>query len=263
VLIRPDELGAIRAGDVDLAFRRWDRPRLKVGTRMRTAIGLIEVTSVQAVPQRSLTVEQARRAGGPSLAALCRALAARSDRPIYRVGLRYAGADPRAALRADIPADTEIAWLKAWLDRLDHASTTGPWTRDTLRIIDDNPAVRAPDLAARLGRDTPSFKRDIRKLKERGLTESLDIGYRLSPRGAAVLDHGGPSRQRPAPAPGTPLPRIGAPATRALTTHGITRLEQLAEATETELAALHGVGPKALRILAESMAAAGLRYAAG
>jgi hypothetical protein len=262
VLIRPDELAAIRVGDVDLAFRRWDRPRLKVGTLMRTAIGLIEVTSVQAVPQRSLTAEQGRRAGAPSLAALRRALAARSDRQIYRVGLRYAGADPREVLRADIPDDAEIARLKAWLDRLDRASTTGPWTRDTLRIIDENPAVRAPDLAARLGRDTPSFKRDIRKLKERGLTESLDIGYRLSPHGAAVLDHGGLPRERPEPEPGTPLPRIGAPATRALTTHGITRLEQLAQASEAELAALHGVGPKALRILAEAMAVAGMRYAA-
>jgi len=257
VLIRPDELAAIRSGDVDLAFRRWDRPRLKVGTRMRTAIGLVEITSVEAVPQRSLTVEQARRAGAPSLAALRHALAARSDRPIYRVGLRYAGADPRAALRGDIPDEAEIARLTAWLDRLDSASTTGAWTRDTLRLIDENPAVRAPELAARLGRDTPSFKRDVRKLKERGLTESLDIGYRLSPRGAAVLDYCGPPRERPEPEPGTPLPRIGAPATRALHNRGITRLEQLAAVTEAELAALHGVGPKALRILAAAMATAG------
>jgi DNA-binding MarR family transcriptional regulator len=262
MLIRPDELAGIRAGEIDLAFRRWDRPRLKVGTRMRTGIGLVEVTSVDAVPQRALTAEQARRAGAPSLAALRQALAARPDRPIYRVGLRYAGADPRAALRDDVPDDAEIARLRDWLDRLDRSATTGAWTRDTLRIIDENPAVRAPELAAALGRDTPSFKRDVRKLKERGLTESLDIGYRLSRRGAAVLDHGGPARDRPEPEPGTPLPRIGAPASRALTAHGITRLEQLAGVTESELAALHGVGPQALRILSETMTAVGLQYAA-
>ena len=263
MLIRPDELAAIRAGEIDLAFRRWDRPRLKVGTRMRTAIGLVEVTSVEAVPQRALTAEQARRAGAPSLAALRQALAGRPDRTIYRVGLRYAGDDPRAALRDDVPDAAEIERLLGWLDRLDRSSTTGPWTRETLRLIDENPAVRAPDLAARLGRDTPSFKRDVRKLKERGLTESLDIGYRLSRRGAAVLDHGGPPRERPAPEPGTPLPRIGAPATRALTARGITRLEQLATVTEAEVAALHGVGAKALRIVGDAMAAAGLRYADG
>ncbi|GAA3349431.1 hypothetical protein GCM10020358_71550 [Amorphoplanes nipponensis] len=50
VQMRPAELAAIRAGDVDLAFRRWERPRLRVGTRMRTPVGLVEVTSVDRVP---------------------------------------------------------------------------------------------------------------------------------------------------------------------------------------------------------------------
>src|SRR5918994_1091576 len=44
VMIRPVELAGIKAGAVDLAFRRWDRPSVVVGTRMRTAVGLIEVT---------------------------------------------------------------------------------------------------------------------------------------------------------------------------------------------------------------------------
>ena len=56
-----------------------------------------------------------------------------------------------------------------------------------LALIADRPAVRAPDLAASLGRDTLTFKRDVRKLKELGLTESLEVGYRISPRGAALL----------------------------------------------------------------------------
>ncbi len=47
--------------------------------------------------------------------------------------------------------------------------------------------MRAPDLAASLGRDTQPFKRDVRKLKELGLTESLKVGYSLSPRGRAWL----------------------------------------------------------------------------
>jgi predicted transcriptional regulator len=47
--------------------------------------------------------------------------------------------------------------------------------------------VRAPELAATLGRETQPFKRDVRKLKELGLTESLRVGYRLSPRGRALL----------------------------------------------------------------------------
>ena len=35
--------------------------------------------------------------------------------------------------------------------------------------------------------DTSRFKPLVRKLKALGLTESLEVGYRLSPRGAAVL----------------------------------------------------------------------------
>ncbi len=47
--------------------------------------------------------------------------------------------------------------------------------------------MRAPDLAASLGRETQPFKTDVRKLKEMGLTESLGVGYRISPRGRTVL----------------------------------------------------------------------------
>jgi hypothetical protein len=54
------------------------------------------------------------------------------------------------------------------------------------------------------------------------------------------------------------LPKIGAPATRALASIGVTRLEQLTEHRAADLLALHGFGPRALRILQESLAARGL-----
>ena len=260
-MIRPAELVAIKAGEIDLAFRRWDRPRVKVGTRMRTAIGVVEVTSVEQVPPSRLRAEDARRAGAPSLGALKQALAHRTDRPVWRVGLRYAGADPREALREQVPDPDEAEQIWARLARLDAASRHGPWTRATLEIIDHNPGVRAPDLAPQLGREVLEWKADVRKLKELGLTESLAIGYRISPRGEAVLDHGGPRRQR-APRPqGTPLPRtIGAPATRALRVEGVTSLEQVAAWTPAELLALHGVGPIAVERLGVALAELGLAF---
>ncbi|MEV6300643.1 hypothetical protein AB0M02_14645 [Actinoplanes sp. NPDC051861] len=265
--MRPMELAAIRAGDVDVAFRRWERPRVRVGTRMRTAVGLVEITSVDRVPVSSLSAADARRAGAASLAALRQGLdRLHADRPVYRIGLRYAGADPRHALREAVPDAAEIDTIIAWLDRLDRASPTGPWTRETLLLIDELPAIRAPDLAQRLGRDTPAFKQNVRKLKERGLTESLDIGYRLSARGAAVLDHEGHTRSslgRPEPEPGVPLPHLGAAATRALTAHGVVRLEQVAGLTESEVRALHGVGPYAVDRLRAALDAAGLAFQPG
>ena len=62
MLIRQAELDAIRSGDLDLAFRRWDRPRVRTGSRMRTPIGLVEATSVEQVTLESITDAEARRA---------------------------------------------------------------------------------------------------------------------------------------------------------------------------------------------------------
>jgi hypothetical protein len=54
--------------------------------------------------------------------------------------------------------------------------------------------------------------------------------------------------------PDTGLPRsIGAPAIRALTAAGYTELRQLANVPAAELGKLHGVGPKALRLLQEAL----------
>ncbi|NYI71191.1 hypothetical protein GGQ54_001751 [Naumannella cuiyingiana] len=256
MMIRPDTLAAIRDGRVDLAFRRWDRPRVKAGTRLRTAVGLVEVVAVDRVPASRITAAEARRAGAGSLVELRAQLDHHPERPVWRIELRHAGPDPREALRSTVPDAAEIATIIARLDRLDAASPIGPWTRATLAIIDARPTVRAPDLAADLGRETADFKIDVRKLKELGLTESLDIGYRLSPRGIAVVDHeaGGPRADRAAPPEGTPMPRIGAPATRALRQQGIWTLDAVRGWTERDLLALHGVGPKAIRILAAALA---------
>ena len=259
-MIRPDILLAIKSGDVDLAFRRWDRPRVKVGTRLRTRVGLVEVTGLEQVEDSALTEELARRSGS-TLEELRRLLEAKAELPVWQVGVRYAGADPRAELRVLVPTAEEIPGILARLDRLDAASAIGPWTRATLALIDRRPTVRAPELAEEVGRDTPSFKRDVRKLKELGLTESLDIGYRISPRGAAVIDaETGVSRERSAPV-GTTLPRIGAAATRVLRARDVWTLEQLREWSEADLAALHGVGPVAVRLLRDALAEHGWTFA--
>jgi hypothetical protein len=89
--------------------------------------------------------------------------------------------------RADLGAD-ELEEVRARLARLDAASGRGPWTREVLQLIAERPEVRAADLAPLTGRERLPFKRDVRKLKELGLTESLEVGYRLSPRGRTVLD---------------------------------------------------------------------------
>src|SRR5262249_50819577 len=109
--------------------------------------------------------------------------------PTYRVRFHAAdGADPRAELAADAALDAaEVEGIRARLARLDRASSHGAWTVDVLRTIAARPATRAADLAASCGRETQPFKLDVRKLKNLGLTLSLEVGYRLSPRGEAYL----------------------------------------------------------------------------
>jgi hypothetical protein len=189
VLFRRRSLDGIRAGEITLAFRRWDRPRAKAGGRQRTVIGELAIDSVEPVARRSITAADARRAGHASLKELLGELDARGDAQIWRIELHWAGEDPRKALRerAKLSA-ADLRELRTRLDRLDRASKHGPWTRATLELIAEHPEVRAVELAEMVGREKPPFKLDVRKLKELGLTESLVRGYRLSPRGRALLE---------------------------------------------------------------------------
>ena len=172
MLFRPRDLEGIAAGTITLAFRRWDKPRVKVGSQQKTPVGVIEFTSCDVVD--AVTAEDARAAGFASPEEVEARM--RKTGRIHRVGLRVAGPDPRVALRDTPPDEAVFAQLAKY-----------PWARDYLAAIRDRPAVRAPDLAESFGRETAPFKRDVRKLKELGLTVSLDVGYRLSPRGEAVL----------------------------------------------------------------------------
>jgi len=54
---------------------------------------------------------------------------------------------------------------------------------------------------------------------------------------------------------------IGKTAARELSAHGITTLKKVAAHTKRELLAIHGVGSKAIAILGEALASAGLAYA--
>jgi hypothetical protein len=188
VLISRATAEGIAAGTVTLAFRRWDRPRMRPGSTQRTVAGVVRFDRVDEVDPGTLTEADAARAGVRSLAELLRLLDRRAGAHVYRMEVRLAGPDPRVALRDQAElSDADRRAIDARLDRWDAAAAAGPWTRAVLRLIAERPGVRAPDLAASFGRETLTFKRDVRKLKELGLTHSLDVGYRLSARGRAYL----------------------------------------------------------------------------
>ncbi|MCP3800775.1 hypothetical protein NLX83_16030 [Allokutzneria sp. A3M-2-11 16] len=179
-------LDALADGRADLAFRRWTKPSARAGGRQRTAVGVVEFVSVEVIAPSSIDFEAARRAGYASRAALLAELERRSGE-VYRIQVRLVGADPRLALRDQKPTPAELGDIRDRLARFDSASTHGAWALAVLRLIAECPGEPAARLAERRGRETRLFKVDVRKLKELGLTESLAVGYRLSPRGEAVL----------------------------------------------------------------------------
>jgi hypothetical protein len=179
----------IADGTVTVTFRRWKAQQVLAGRRYRTAAGIIEIESVSIWPEESISDADARRAGHENASALIADLPVRPGLAVYRIQFHVVDdPDPRAELAANsILATSDVAEISKRLDRLDRASPNGPWTLAVLEMIENRPGRRAPDLAAAFGRETQSFKTDVRKLKNLGLTTSLKVGYRLSPRGEAYL----------------------------------------------------------------------------
>lgn len=181
----------LRDGSITVTFRDWKRSQVKVGgIYRRVPDAALQVDAVAQVRAGDITEADAHAAGEPDRARLLRRLGSPSDdHEVWRVDFHVVDSpDPRLALReeADLSAD-DVAVLAKRLDRLDAAAAHGPWTRATLALIAERPGVVSTELAEHLGRDRPSFKVDVRKLKALGLTESLEVGYRLSPRGTELL----------------------------------------------------------------------------
>ena len=139
MLFQSETLAGIAAGEIDLAFRRWPRARVKAGTQLRTAIGVLEVVAVEVVDAKRLGARDARRAGFASREALRR----RARR--VRLGRRAPDpAAPRAApiraspcARAQTLSADERAELERRLDRMAGA-------RALLALIAASPACGRP-----------------------------------------------------------------------------------------------------------------------
>ncbi len=201
MLLTRSVLDSIVANQVDLVFRRWQKPTVKANGRLRTSVGVLAILSVDIVEPEDVTESEAARAGFCSRQTLIEELyrerkpqtsgrGARSDGPraLYRICLTFDGLDERVALRNDDQLDEATAnRIVTKLAAIDARTGGAPWTREVLHLINHWPGRRAPELAELLGKETLAFKADVRKLKALGLTESLSVGYRLSPRGLKVI----------------------------------------------------------------------------
>ena len=170
-------------------FRRWRRRQVTPGNVYRTAAGRVIVESVNEVSPERIRDADAMAAGYRSVAEALMDLQGDESDPVYLVRLRHVDEpDPREVLANDTDLSTsDVEEIAGRLAKMDRTSPRGPWTDETLDIIGRRPAIRAGDLAEELCRELLPFKVDVRKLKNLGLTLSLEKGYRLSPRGEAFL----------------------------------------------------------------------------
>lgn len=185
MLLKRRFLDGIADGSISLVFRRWRKPTVKAGGTLKTAVGVLAIDGVEIVPVAAITAVNAKRAGYSSLDELKAELSKRDEGDVYRIKVRHVGADPRIGLRSKSRIGSDE--FDALLERLKRLDGTTPWVKHTLTLIARHPERRAAELAAELRQETAPFKLNVRKLKALGLTESLEVGYRLSPRGRTVL----------------------------------------------------------------------------
>jgi hypothetical protein len=176
----------IRAGKVTRSYRTWKKPQARVGGRYNLhPDGVIEVTSIAQVSPSGVTDQDAIASGFEDARALRRFLDTRNK--VYLVEFTYLGAGLAGQPERDEVEPAELEALIKKLDKMDARADT-PWTTQVLSTIASDPGRRAGDLAPDFGWGTPTFKRQVRKLKALGLTRSLETGYEVSARGRQILE---------------------------------------------------------------------------
>jgi hypothetical protein len=178
----------IRSGEITCTVRIWQWPHVKIGGRYVLGGGTIVVDKIQETRLDDITPALAQRCGFSSLVDLLKTAKHGSGERVFVIDFHYNG-NVRARAKPETAAVSaeELAQLVQWLEAMDRRSRVGAWTLATLRAIESRPGVLAATLARSLGRQRDEFKRDVRKLKHLGLTFSLEIGYRLTPKGEALL----------------------------------------------------------------------------
>ena len=187
MLLKSVILKKIKSGEINTVFRTWKKPRVLQGTNFHTAIGQMQIDSIEELSKDSLKDKDLIGSDLKNLNSLLKSVGSREGK-LYKIRLSYVGEDPRKALAQKQLDEEEFENVLTKLSKMDRLSHSGNWTRSTLEIIKANPAKRAPDLAKELGLEKDPFKRNVRKLKGLGLTQSLKVGYRLSPRGHSYLE---------------------------------------------------------------------------
>ena len=95
MLLKRELLELIKAGKVDLIFRRWNRPTVKAGGTLKTKVGLLQIGKITEMSPDDVTLADAKKAGFRDLAEFRRWLDSMKQGPLFhRIEVRYLGPPP-------------------------------------------------------------------------------------------------------------------------------------------------------------------------
>ena len=183
----------IIAGRKTVTWRLWKYAHVKAGKQYNLGSwddtpGSIVIDDVRTVRVADVTDDDAREAGHPdakTLVAFCASHTGAAVTPetlLHRVAFHWS---PEVLTKPVLPIE-EIAKRCA---KLDANSPWGPWTLQTLRLVEEYPQTVSWTLAREIDIPRAEFKLLVRKLKGLGLTTSYPIGYELTELGMAYMDH--------------------------------------------------------------------------
>jgi len=140
MLFKQVNLDGLKAGKVNLAFRKWKKPAAKEGSQIKTGIGLVEIGKIEIVKENQIKDVDAKNAGFDNAVQLIKKLSLIDVGDIYKIQVRYHSPDPRIKLREQTNlTDKEFLILKQKLNQLDKRSKQGYWTENVLTAIKENP----------------------------------------------------------------------------------------------------------------------------
>ncbi|ODT49850.1 hypothetical protein [Devosia sp. 63-57] len=92
MLLKRDLLEDIKAGKIDLIFRRWNRPTVKAGGTLKSKVGLLAIKSITDMSPDDVTDAEAQRAGFKDVADFRRWLDTMKEGSLFqRIEVAYAG----------------------------------------------------------------------------------------------------------------------------------------------------------------------------
>ena len=189
MLFKEIHLKGIKSGQISLAFRKWRKASVKVGSLLKTSIGLVQIRTIEIVSESDITDKDALSAGFSDKEQLINSFTHNKTGKIFKISVRYHSADPRIELREQTGlSQQQFSDLKQKLERFDKFSRQGNWTEKILLTINENPNLHAIGISKLTGFEKEWLKRNIRKLKNLGLTLSHNVGYEISPFGKLFIE---------------------------------------------------------------------------